>query len=265
MLQLLEKPFNLEDLSQAVASAVETRRESEVDGNTPAIPVLEVERDGSLPFVSERARQLLQQVSNGQEFKRLQDVFGGDIMDHVGESVAEWVSVDPTAHPEQRFQIRSRWRGAEEGAPWLVVVSPESEPEWTSDPRVRLLLDHRSRSQSALADPGPVVMIERDGALRRLLMTQIERIGALCYPADDLASALGLLKAEPRARTVLLDLELADDELDDWMSQIKAVREDVRVIGTGASDASEELRLLGIECVLPKPWRIIELLDALST
>ena len=43
---------------------------------------------------------------------------------------------------------------------------------------------------------------ERDGVVRRLLVSQIERVGAICYPSDDLQSALRLLSAAPRARII---------------------------------------------------------------
>ena len=59
-------------------------------------------------------------------------------------------------------------------------------------------------------------------------------------------------------------MKLAGDELEDWMMQITAAGRYARVIGTGASEASRELRRLSIDCALPKPWRIIELLDALA-
>ncbi len=262
VLQLLEKPFDLNDLKDAVASAADS-------GVSPialprAIPVLEAERDGELRFATERAGELLVQASASGAFERLQDIFGEQIMERVAEAVVDWTEVESTAFPEQTFRIRSRWRAGTEGAPWTVVICPVSETGWRGDPRVRILLDHRNRSQPGIAELGPVVVLEREGVLRRLLMTQIDRIGALCYPADDLASALRLLEAEPRARTVLLDLELAGDQVGDWVSQIRAVRPDVRAIGTGAADVSEDLRRQGVECVLPKPWRIVELLDALS-
>jgi hypothetical protein len=108
--------------------------------------------------------------------------------------------------------IRARQRPGKVG--WLAVVCRREEEQRRSDPRVRILLDVRAgTSTRTLQDHGPVIVVERDGFVRRLLVSQIERVGAICYPSDDLASALKLLSAEPRARTILVDFALAGPDM----------------------------------------------------
>ena len=130
---------------------------------------------------------------------------------------------------------------------------------------MRILLDVRGGSMTrVLKDRGPVVVIERDGVVRRLLVSQIERVGAICYPSDDLRSALRLLAAEPRAATVMVDFALAGAEIGSWVNQIRAVRPEITIIGTGGIGAEADLLALGVGRVLRKPWRINDLLDAIE-
>ncbi len=116
----------------------------------------------------------------------------------------------------------------------------------------------------SLKDHGPVVVIERDGAVRRLLVSQVERVGAICYPSDDLSSALRLLDAEPRALTVLVDSALAGSEMGDWVERIHAVRPGASIVGTGGVGAESDLLAHGVDRVLRKPWWINHLLDAIE-
>ncbi|MBJ19995.1 MAG: hypothetical protein CL933_11310 [Deltaproteobacteria bacterium] len=116
----------------------------------------------------------------------------------------------------------------------------------------------------SLKDHGPVVVIERDGAVRRLLVSQVERVGAICYASDDLSSALRLLDAEPRALTVLVDSALAGSEMGDWVERIHAVRPGASIVGTGGVGAESDLLAHGVDRVLRKPWWINHLLDAIE-
>jgi DNA-binding NtrC family response regulator len=130
---------------------------------------------------------------------------------------------------------------------------------------VRILLDVRAgTSTRTLQDHGPVIVVERDGFVRRLLVSQIERVGAICYPSDDLASALKLLSAEPRARTILVDFALAGPDMKSWVSQIQAVRPDASIIGTGGVGPESDLLAQDVAAVLRKPWRINGLMDAID-
>lgn len=130
---------------------------------------------------------------------------------------------------------------------------------------MRILLDERGGTlKRTLVDRGPVVVIERDGVVRRLLVAQIERAGALCYPSDDLRSALRLLAAEPRVRSVIVDFVLAGGDMASWVAQLRAERPDIRLIATGVTGSESELLAQGVTSVLRKPWRINDLIDVLD-
>ena len=103
-----------------------------------------------------------------------------------------------------------------------------------------------------------------DGVVRRLLVSQIERVGAICYPSDDLPSAIRLLKAEPSAATVLVDFTLAGQDMQSWVAQIRRARPKVAIVGTGGVGSEADLLAQGVGKVLRKPWRINDLLDAIE-
>jgi DNA-binding NtrC family response regulator len=260
VLQLLEKPFDLADLGEAVSRAQRTGPQG--NGRGRPVAVLDLDDKGFIRFASERARELFAAAGAGAEIAHLQELLGDDVADALARAEADWLPISPLGEGRDKWLLRTRRRSVDGG--WLVVIFPEAERARTTDPRVRILLEHRSRPSPILPDHGPVVVIERDGAVRRLLVSQIERIGALCYPTDDLAAAIKLLAAEPRVRTVLIDFALAGDSMIDWALAVRRTRPEAVVIGTGGAGAEDELLAQGVNRVLPKPWRIMDLLDAIA-
>ncbi|MFT5694284.1 MAG: DNA-binding NtrC family response regulator [Myxococcota bacterium] len=264
VLQLLEKPFDLEELRRAVANASQAKR---LPGRSSPLAVIELDLEGKLHFVSERAHEFFGETAGGRGASQLQDVLGPEVMSQLSRAKEDWVSCttladNPPNAESPRWLVRARLLTERQG--YLVVLLREDELPLTSDPRVRILLDHRSRSKPILPDHGPVVVVEPDGAVRRLLVSQIERIGTLCYPTDDIVRALKLLSAEPRTATVLIDFQLAGERMEEWVDAVRAARPGVTVIGTGGSGSEEDLLAVGVTRVLPKPWRIMDLLDAMT-
>jgi two-component system response regulator (stage 0 sporulation protein F) len=259
--RLLEKPFDLRDLDEAVSNAL-----AQPSGGTdlgPSIAAVAVDPTGVIQFASERAQQIFAAAQLPATPARLADLIEGGALSVVESAEADWVSVRPRGQKAQEWLIRSRRRAGRSG--WLVVLCPREEEQRRSDARMRILLDERGSSlKRTLVDRGPVVVIERDGVVRRLLVAQIERAGALCYPSDDLASALRLLMAEPRVQSVLIDFALAGSEMESWVAQVRAHRPDVHLVGTGGIGAESELLARGVSRVLRKPWRINDLIDALD-
>ena len=259
--RLLEKPFELKDLEDAVRIAVSEPRCDEDLGTEIAAVAIGVE--GEIQFASNHARELMLAARLVEDPARLDEIIEGDVIALLRAGEREWVEVRPRGNPRQTWLMRSRLRPGRAG--WLGVFCPLDEEQRRSDPRMRILLDVRSASTArTLEDPGPIVVIERDGVVRRLLVSQIERVGAICYPSDDLPSAIRLLEAEPRARTVMIDFALAGDEMGTWVQRVRAVRPEAMIIGTGGMGAESDLLAHGVGRVLRKPWRINDLLDAID-
>ncbi len=126
-----------------------------------------------------------------------------------------------------------------------------------------LAVAHRSDLAPILGDVDQIG-VRDDGVVRRLLVSQIERVGAICYPSDDLSGAIRLLSAEPRTSTVMIDFALAGSDMQSWVNQVRAVRPDATIIGTGGVGAESDLLAQGVSRVLRKPWRINDLVDAIE-
>ncbi len=259
--RLLEKPFDLEALNEALVSALMDPSDSSTLG--PPIAAMAVSGRGAIEFASQRACELFEAAGAASDLARLDQLIDCDASELLGRAEADWIEVTPRTAPGQGWSLRSRKRAGNVG--WLVVVCPREEEQRRSDPRVRILLDVRSETPTRrLVNPGPVVVLERDGVVRRLLVSQIERMGAICYPSDDLSSALRLLAAEPRAQTVMIDFALAGSEMAQWCERIRAARPNVSIIGTGGVGSETDLLAQGVQSVLRKPWRIRELLEAIE-
>ena len=263
--RLLEKPFDLQDLQDAVELALSQSNERR---NLDApIAAIAVGIEGELQFASHRADELMREVQVPESPRVLSDVIKGDALAHLRLAEDDWVEVHPRTAPgvaDQTWLMRSRMRPGRVG--WLGVFCPLDEEQRRSDPRMRILLDVRGGTTTrSLKDPGPVVVIERDGVVRRLLVSQLERVGAICYPSDDLSSAIRLLSAETRTKTVLIDFALAGTDMTAWVNQVRAVRPEATIIGTGGVGSEADLVAQGVSKVLRKPWRINDLLDAIET
>jgi DNA-binding NtrC family response regulator len=259
--RLLEKPFDLRDFDEAVSNALA----HPVDGTDlpPGIAAVAVDANGAIQFASLRAQQLFAVSKLGPSPTHLSELIDGDALAAIEASVGDWTSVRPRGQRAQEWLVRSRRRPGRAG--FLSVLCPREEEQRRGDARIRILLDERGGSlKRTLVDRGPVIVIERDGVVRRLLVAQIERAGALCYPSDDLKSALRLLEAEPRVRSVMVDFALAGREMAGWVARIRAERPDVHLIGTGGIGSEAELLGMGVSRVLRKPWRINDLIDALD-
>lgn len=281
VLRLLEKPFDLAELQRAVSDAANLPGPLpdpvDADGeplngyqNAP-VAALAINAEGRIEFVSERATELIAEARRGGEGAAapadptdLRELFGEDALATMAESESNWVMAHCLGAESKVWWLRARPRAATSG--WILVVVPAEEEQRRSDPRIRILLDDRSlTSARTLADPSPVVVIERDSVVRRLLVSQIERSGALCYPSDDFQSAIRLLVAEPRVRSVLVDCALAGNQLTSWVAQIRAARPEATIVGTGATGAEASILESGVEKLLSKPWRIQDLLNAIDS
>ncbi len=249
---LLEKPFELWELQDAVDRALAAGRTPDPAGAAP-IAAIAVGVGGELDFVSPRAAEHLARLGLPAHATRFDELVEGDVLSVLEQAESTWGELETRGPRRTTWLLRARRRAGRVG--WLAVVCPREQRR--SDPRVRILLDVRAATpHRSLGRHGPVIVLERDGVVRRLLVSQIERVGAICYASDDLPSALRLLAAEPRARTVLVDFALAGDAMSDWVgprawpgscasrgasrtcSRRSAARPDPRPIGRRGSEAT---------------------------
>ncbi|MFK7897176.1 MAG: response regulator [Myxococcota bacterium] len=258
--RLLEKPFDLRDLHDALEHALADDEEVK-RSSASTIAAMAVGPAGEIQFASDSAVAFFEEAGLARDTPTVEAAIGENADLVLTGAESDWIEVTPLGTPSESWFLRSRPRP--EGAGWLVAICTREQQQNRNDPRLRILFDdQRAVSTRTLSDHGPVVVIERDGVVRRLLVSQIERVGAICYASDDLQSGLKLLEAEPRVQTVLVDFTLAGADMAGWVSAIREIQPKMKIIGTGGVGSENSLLEQGVSRVLRKPWRINDLLDA---
>ena len=109
--QMLEKPFDLEELHRAVVDAAQLRPAS----GTGAAAVLEVAADGAIRFANDRARSLLTATQAGRDTAHVADLLGPGFTKIFDAAVTDWVEVEPLDVFGPVESVRTRRRHEEDG------------------------------------------------------------------------------------------------------------------------------------------------------
>ena len=94
VMRLLEKPFDLKELQEAVREAGST---AAITGEPEeaAIAALAVDLSGRIDYTSERASEMLTAVCGPRGAGRLENVIEGDAMALIRQAESDWVEVSP--------------------------------------------------------------------------------------------------------------------------------------------------------------------------
>ena len=111
-----------------------------------------------------------------------------------------------------------------------------------------------------------VLVVDDDEAIREFVETALSDEGYEVMTAQHGAAALGLIEQRQPA-VILLDMRMP--VMDGWQFA-QAYREQPGphapiIVVTAAREASERAAQIGAEGVLPKPFRLVELLDLVET
>ncbi len=139
MSRLLEKPFDLQDLHEAVDGALAGCKAGE--GLGPPIAALTVGIAGELEFTSQRATEILAAAGISLEVTHLDEVVAGDSLELLAASEEDWVEVRPRSDSGEGWLMRARRRAGQTG--WLAVFWPLEEEQRRSEPRVRMMCEMR--------------------------------------------------------------------------------------------------------------------------
>ncbi len=154
--RLLEKPFELRDLHDAVDLALGDPKDGESLG--PPIAAVAVGAAGELQFVSPRALETLAALGLPREAARFDELIVDEPIAALEGAEHDWVEVRTRGARAHVWLLRARRRPG--GVGWLAVICPREEEQRRSDPRVRILLDVRGGStpERSLDDHGPVIV-----------------------------------------------------------------------------------------------------------
>lgn len=271
---LIHKPFDFGRLLQTLDNAV---------GSPPPVPVSPpfavIEVDGVLRIVhrNSRFRDLLADVP---EPMTLDACFTPGGIPDLEAARHEWQeSVLRSGH-----RVVTRARVWDEGPGYLLVLLPvrgertreeavETVPYrnatyYGTDFLVRALLDLGPPGRLSEMLHGRALVVDGMTRSRREAVRKMEHAGVLCHSADELQLARRLLRHDPGIRLVLLDYELLTEEtsgpeLREWLDRIRDEPPGRILIGQATEDRRGELRRLGVERFVRKPWEVAEVVATL--
>jgi len=169
--RFLEKPFELDEMVEAVRTAASTKH----TGSVALFGVLEVDSRGNIVNTNCKSREMLGQTVPGPEATRLEELFGDGAITHLVESNDHWIITQPSARRPVEWLMRSKtWPDG-----GIIVVLPRSSESLCTDPLLETLLGiDRPRSiEWPLAEH--VLVIDDIREVRALCAQLLEQVAVL--------------------------------------------------------------------------------------
>lgn len=255
----VEKPFELDDIVEAVGLAVEA---PDRPVTISPIGVLEVDAAGGIVYANRRARELFLDIEAGVDAASLAALFGDDAVPDLEAAIERWVVACPRARCRVNWHLRSQSpRG---GGTRLVVLLLPEDPHHLSHQLIQMLLEIRDDRQHRWPFKDRVLAIDDDRLIRQLLRSMLEAAGAGGYVAETRAEALRLLETDRGIRYVVVDYEMPNVDLPELIKAMRAIRPDLEVVGSSAFERRAEFAAMGIHRFIFKPCRLGDLVAALA-
>jgi len=255
--RFIEKPFQLEEMVEAVNTAGATKH----TGAVALFGLLEVDGRGLIVNTNCKSREMLAHATAGSEAQRLDELFGDDALAHMVESNECWIRVQPAARQPVEWLMRSKtWPDG-----GIVVVLPKTSESLRADPLIETLLaiDHPSDLQWPFRDHALVIDDIRE--VRSLCALLLEQVGCVCYRAESEELALKLFRADEEIGVVILDYDMSIEDLGAFVEQLHTIRPQTKVVGTSAEDHRRAFRSIGVERYLDKGWQLSDLISAVNS
>ncbi len=257
IVEMLEKPFDLERLDDAVRAAAENT--SEADG-FEVVGVLLVEEGGAIVHRNHTAAALLGETKAGADAARLDEVFDAEALGALESETGAWCRVAPD--DSHGVSWWARLRPLPGGASALFLCA--AVQEWRrDDPRVRALLGIDRSGESRWEFEDRVLLVDDSSTVRDSFVAQLRSRGCTAYSAGSHEQGLRKFRADPELRVVILDWAMPGEDLRTTVAQLREIRPEVLLIGTSGEDRRPEFEELGIDAFLHKPWTVAGDLAAL--
>lgn len=254
--RLIEKPFELNEMVDAVSGAGSTKH----TGQIALFGVIEVDSTGRIVNTNCKSREMLAATSAGSDATRLEELFGEAAITYLVESNSRWVPIAPAASEPVEWLLRSRtWPDG-----GILVVLPAASASLQGDPLIQTLLEIDSPRPVDWPFDSRVLVIDDVREVRGLCAQLLEQVGCVCYKAESEELALKLFRADPEIGVVILDFEMPIEDLGSFVTQLYTIRPEVKVVGTSATDHGREFASIGVHRYLDKGWQIADLIEAVG-
>jgi len=112
---------------------------------------------------------------------------------------------------------------------------------------------------------GEALVVDDEAVVCRAYARQLEQAGLVCHSAHSYAEALSVFEREQRIELVVTDHGIKGEDTEAFVSELRARRPGVIIVGSSGRDCRAELVRVGIDRFLQKPWQLNELNELLST
>ncbi len=256
--RFIEKPFEPDHLLEAVGDAAIARRRKR---RTLQLAVAEIDESGRFVYANPRARQLFSKTRAGRRATRLEQVLGRENVAYLDDRTG-WVRVCPRA--AQRFTWQMHGRKLPENRWLLLITAGEHLQHFIYHPVVQMLTAAEQFTQVQWPFSTRVLVLDGEDVMRRLALSLFDQAGGICHVAEGYESAIRLFQRDEGIHVLILDYDLPGAEHGAFVEKIKAIRDDVILIGSSAWDRRYELPSARVDRFMQKPWRIQDLVELLT-
>jgi DNA-binding NtrC family response regulator len=256
--EFIEKPFELREMVEIIESACAERSRRR---SSPQFAIFQVDSRGAIVNASAKARRVLATTKAGRNARRLEELFGDDAITYLVESNERWTQVELASRRRGSWWVRSRtWPDG-----GILVLLHDSERHLQGDVVLQMLLDTEGSRKVTWPFAEHVLVVDNVKKSRTLCAELLTQAGCVCYKAESPELALKLFRADPHLGVVILDYAMPSGSVSELLDTFRALRPDVRVVGTAATDRSEEFSALGVERYLERGWDISDLVATLGS
>jgi DNA-binding response OmpR family regulator len=259
VLEFIEKPFTLERIRKAVGQALDCPAPARQRATLAAIEVAE---EGRIVHANDKALEMFDDTRAGRRVDRLSDLFPADSDLNLDEAMDHWKVVRPSADRKIAWHLRTQ-EPNDDGSR-LVILRRSDEPQYLGLPVIEMLLGSLSPRYAQWPFDSRVVVVDRDAATRRWLVSTIENAGGGCYAVASAGEALRLLGNDSGLQFVILDYDTVSHELPEVIEQIRRLRPEVVVVGDSPADHRKAFADGGAPLFLQRPWRADNLIGLLT-
>lgn len=254
----IEKPFDVDEIREAVAVAAFEGSGSGVSGSPLAL--VETDADGRIRHANPAARVLLGESQAGPDAERLADALAEGRPPDVAAAVRGWLAVAVASRRRAIWEVRTHAEGSAGTRLWIL----RRRGERTHLPLVEMILGVEEPLELRWPWDGRVLVVDDDELFRHVARAILESAGAACYAAEDDVEAMRLLEHDEGIRSVVLDFGIPGVDVGSLVARIRQRRPGIAILGNSAFECSEEFAKLGVDRFVRKPWRAADLVALLQ-
>jgi DNA-binding NtrC family response regulator len=259
--EVLAKPFRLAAFHAAVERAMAAARPDSGEPCGHAVGILEVDGRGHISFENPAASAMLGRVRRAGDLPSLHRLFHRRDVAALADTTERWLELSPIRNQALRWAIRARaWPDSLQRH---LVLCSASDHDSRSDPRVAMLLGSGNAAYPRWPFEGRVLVVGARPGARFRFVAALERAGGTGYAASSLSQATRLLATDPGIAYVLVNCEKPGGEARETIGAIRLARPDVEILGSSGIGVHDELKSLGVDHTIARPWLIESLIRTL--